>query len=152
MAGGNILGANQDAVNARLLDPEDPNAVIVLGRILSDAGRVSDALAMFNDGVDLAPDEGAAYWWRGRFFFQIGNYDFALKDLNIAIELSPVVAQPYLDRASLYMDIFEDFKLARADILEARSLGEEPRDREILEESELLMERLVQLEEAAANR
>jgi len=36
--------------------------------------------------------------------------------------------------------------------LEARSLGEEPRDREILDESELLMERLVQLEEAAANR
>jgi tetratricopeptide (TPR) repeat protein len=105
---------------------------------------------MFNEGVELAPDEGPAYWWRGRFLFQIGNYDLSLADLDLAIQFSPVSAQPYLDRATLYMDIFEEFELARADIEEARSLGEEPRDRDILDSSDALMERLEELEAAAA--
>ncbi len=150
MAVGDILGANQDAVQARLLDPTDPNSVIVLGRILSGAGRTADAWEMFNEGVELAPDEGPAYWWRGRFLYQIARYDLALSDLNLAIEFSPVSAQPYLDRATMYMDVFEDFDLARADIEEARSLGEEPRDRDILDSSDALMERLEELEAAAA--
>jgi tetratricopeptide (TPR) repeat protein len=148
---GDILGANQDAVQARILDPSDPNAVIVLGRILSGAGRAADALEMFNEGVELAPDEGPAYWWRGRFLFQIGSYDLALGDFSLAIEYSPVSAEPYLDRATLYMDVFQDFALARADIEEAHSLGEEPRDRDILDESDALMERLEQLIADAAS-
>jgi tetratricopeptide (TPR) repeat protein len=151
MVVGDILGANQDAVQARILDPSDPNSVIVLGRILSGAGRAADALEMFNEGVELAPDEGPAYWWRGRFLFQIGSYDLALADLNLAIEYSPVSAQPYLDRATLYMDVFEEFDLARADIEEAHSLGEEPRDRDILDESDALLERLEQLIATAAS-
>ena len=151
MVVGDILGANQDAVQARILDPSDPNSVIVLGRILSGAGRAADALEMFNEGVELAPDEGPAYWWRGRFLFQIGSYDLALTDLNLAIEYSPVSAQPYLDRAALYMDVFEEFELARADIEEAHSLGEEPRDRDILDESDALLERLEQLIAAASD-
>jgi tetratricopeptide (TPR) repeat protein len=149
MSVGDILGANQDAVQARILDPSDPNSVIVLGRIMSGAGRAADALEMFNEGVELAPDEGPAYWWRGRFLFQIGSYDLALGDFNLAIEYSPVSAQPYLDRATIYMDVFEEFELARADIEEAHSLGEEPRDRDILDESDALLERLEQLIAAA---
>ena len=149
MSVGDILGANQDAVQARFLDPEDPNSVIVLGRIMSGAGRMADALEMFNEGVELAPDEGATYWWRGRFLFQMGNYDLALGDLSLAIELMPVSPQPYLDRASLYMDVFGDFDLARADIEEGRSLGEEPRDRDILDEADELLERLEALEAEA---
>ena len=151
MSVGDILGANQDAVQARILDPSDPNSVIVLGRIMSGAGRAADALEMFNEGVELAPDEGPAYWWRGRFLFQIGSYDLALGDFNLAIEYSPVSAQPYLDRATLYMEVFEDFELARADIEEAYSLGEEPRDRDILDESDALLERLEQLIATAAS-
>jgi tetratricopeptide (TPR) repeat protein len=151
MSVGDILGANQDAVQARILDPSDPNSVIVLGRIMSGAGRAADALEMFNEGVELAPDEGLAYWWRGRFLFQIGSYDLALGDFNLAIEYSPVSAQPYLDRATIYMEVFEEFDLARADIEEAHSLGEEPRDRDILDESDALLERLEQLIATAAS-
>lgn len=151
MSVGDILGANRDAVQARILDPSDPNSVIVLGRIMSGAGRAADALEMFNEGVELAPEEGPAYWWRGRFLFQIGSYDLALADLNLAIEYSPVSAQPYLDRAALYMDVFEEFELARADIEEAHSLGEEPRDRDILDDSDVLLERLEQLIATAAS-
>ena len=151
MSIGDILRANQDAVQARILDPSDPNSVIVLGRILGGAGRAADALEMFNEGVELAPDEGLAYWWRGRFLFQLGSYDLALGDFNLAIEYSPVSAQPYLDRATLYMEVFEDFDLARADIEEAHSLGEEPRDGDILDESDALLERLEQLIAAAGD-
>jgi tetratricopeptide (TPR) repeat protein len=150
MSLGNILEANLDAVQARQLDPTDPNSVIVLGRLLSAASRPADALEMFNEGVELAPDEGPAYWWRGRFLFQIGSYDLALADLNLAIELSPVSAQPYLDRAVIYMDVFEEFDLARADIEEAYSLAEEPRDREVQDQSDALMERLEQAEAGAS--
>jgi len=151
MSVGDILGANQDAVQARILDPSDPNSVIVLGRIMSGAGRAADALEMFNEGVELAPDEGPAYWWRGRFLYQIGSYDLALGDFNLAIEYSPVSARPYLDRATIYMDVFEEFELARADIEEAHSLGEEPRDRDILDESDALLEQLEQLIASAAS-
>lgn len=149
LAVGNILGANRDAVQARRLDPEDPNSVIVLGRIMMGAGRGADALEMFNEGVALAPDEGAAYWWRARFLYDIGSVDLALNDLNIAIVLSPVSAQPYLDRASIYMESLGEFELARADIEEAASLGEEPRDRTILDDAADLMARLEELEAAA---
>lgn len=149
LASGDILGANLDAVQARRLDPEDPNPAIVLGRILSSAGRNADALEMFNEGVALAPTEGAAYWWRARFLYDMGSIDLALGDLNLAIELSPISAAPYLDRASLYMDALEEYELARADIEEARSLAEEPRDRTVLDNADALMSRLEELEAAA---
>lgn len=146
---GDILGANLDAVQARRLDPDDPNSVIVLGRIMSGAGRTADALEMFNEGVVLAPGEGAAYWWRARFLYDIGSIDMALIDFNIAIDLSPVSAQPYLDRAVLYMDSLGEYDLARADIEEARSLAEEPRDRTVLDDAADLLTRLEDLEAAA---
>lgn len=149
LALGDILGANRDAVQARRLDPENPNPVIVLGRIMMGAGRGADALEMFNEGVALAPDEGPAYWWRARFLYDIGNIDLALTDLGIAIQLSPISPQPYLDRAAIYMDALAEFELARADIEEARSLAEEPRDRTVLDNVADLLAQLEELEAAA---
>jgi tetratricopeptide (TPR) repeat protein len=133
-------GAERDALRAIKLNVETVDPYIVLGRVLTGRGELVDALANFDRAVELAPEDGGTYWWRGRFWRDgAQNYLLALDDFNRAIELEPSVASIFLDRAIVLIQIRANTSVIRADIEEAMSLAQEPRLPGIIARAEELL-------------
>ena len=144
-------GAIRDAEHAIRLDDLLVDPYIVIGRVSSESGDAARALTNFDRAIELSPDDGGTYWWRGRFWRDTGlNYVNARNDFNKAIELSPAVASIYLDRAILMIQGRTDFDQVRADLEEALSLSREPRLPRIIARAEELLEILDELEAQAA--
>lgn len=133
-------GALRDAEQAVRLDDQQVDPYIVIGRVLSLSGDISRALINFDKAIEISPDDGGAYWWRGRFWRDSGlDFDNALNDFNKAIELDPAVVSIYLDRAILLLQGQADFDLVRADLEEAISLSQEPRLPNVIARAEELL-------------
>ena len=112
----------------------------MLGRVLTGRGELANALANFDRAVELAPEDGGTYWWRGRFWRDgAQNYLLALDDFNRAIELEPSVASIFLDRAIVLIHVRAGTSVIRADIEEAISLAQEPRLPGIIARAEELL-------------
>ena len=140
-------GALRDARQATRLDDEEIDPYIVVGRVLAMQGDTSESLANFNKAIELAPDDGGTYWWRGRFWRDVmQNFGSAISDFNKAIELDPAIASIYIDRAILLIQGQADLDLVRADLEEAISLSQEPRLPNIIARAEELLELVDQLE------
>jgi Tfp pilus assembly protein PilF len=63
-----------------------------------------------------------AYHVRASAYDTKGEYDLAISDLNIAIEIDPRFAEAYNNRAVVYCHMKENDK-AREDLNKAQSLG-----------------------------
>ncbi len=136
-----LEGAKRDAEQAQRLDDEEVDPYIVIGRVLAVAGELQEALDNFNAAIELAPDDGGTYWWRGRFWRDsVQDFVAALADFNKAIELEPAIAAIYLDRADLLIRGRGNLNLIRADLEEAISLSQEPRLPGIIARAEELLE------------
>jgi tetratricopeptide (TPR) repeat protein len=136
-----IDGAERDARQALRLDDESVDATIAIARILSIKGDLVAALSSFEMAIELAPEDGAAYWWRGRFWRDfVGDLNLALDDFDRAIELEPAVASIYLDRAVVRYQGGGDLDLIKADLEEAISLSQEPRLPTIIERAGELLD------------
>ena len=140
-------GAERDAQQALRLNDDLVDPYVVLGRVYAVTGQLNAALENFDKAVELVPDDGGAYWWRGRFWRDyVEDYVLALQDFDKAVELSPAVAAIYLDRATLLLQAGGDFADIRADLEEAISLSQEPRLPNIIARAEELLEVVEQLE------
>jgi tetratricopeptide (TPR) repeat protein len=147
---GDIRGAVDDARMATSIDPEDPNPWIVLGRIAAFNGEFVEARAAFDTAVLLAPGEGGAYFWRGRFLANAdqaqmaseNQIQFAIADLDQAIEYAPSLSAAYLEKGLLIIQSGGDVDEARALIEEARDRAEDPRNPSILEQAKRFLEEL----------
>ena len=136
-----IDGASRDAKRAIALDEESVGAQLVLGRIYALNGNAVRALEWFDLAIATNSEDGATWWWRGRFYRDVlGEGDLALNDFNQAIELAPTQAALYVDRALLYMQANASSELARADLEEAISLAQDPKLPTIIERVENLLE------------
>lgn len=141
-------GAMRDAQQALRLDDTLVDPYIVFGRVHSENGQPTEALENFNMAVEIAPDEGGPYWWRGRFWREVAqDMELALNDLDMAIELEPAVAAIYLDRAILLIQVRADISRIRADLDEAISLSQDPRLPTIIARAEELHDLLNEIEE-----
>ncbi len=124
---GDVEGAKRDAERAIEGDPELVEPYIVLGRTNAALDNLDEAEFNFTKAIELAPDEGATHWWRGRFYRDYAESPLrSLEDLNTAIELEPARAVIYLDRAMLLIRYWGNEKDIRADLEEARSLAQDP--------------------------
>lgn len=133
-------GAERDSLRAIKLNVETVDPYIVLGRVLTGRGDLANALANFDKAVELAPEDGGTYWWRGRFWRDgAQNPLLALDDLNTAVELEPSVASIFLDRAIVLIQLRADTSLIRADIEEAISLAQEPKLPAVIARAEELL-------------
>ena len=103
------------------------------------------AQAVFDTAVLLAPDEGAPYFWRGRFLGQAGQFSFGRSDLEKAIELSPSLSSAYLELGVLIARSGGDMEEARAMVEEALERAEDPRNPVVLEQAERVLEDMDQL-------
>lgn len=148
---GDFEGALRDARHAQRLNDEEIDPYIVVGRVLAFQGQTQAALESFNKAIELAPDDGGTYWWRGRFYRDVfQDFGRALGDFNTAIELEPAVAAIYLDRANLLFQGRASLDLVRADLEEAISLSQEPRLPAIIARAEELLAVVDQLQSQGA--
>lgn len=144
-------GALRDAEQALRLDDTQIDPYIVIGRVAALNDDVEKAIFNFDKAVEISPDDGGAFWWRGRFWRDTGlDFDKSLSDFNMAIELDPAVASIYLDRAILLTQGRAGFDLIRADIEEAISLSQEPRLPNVIARAEDLLEFIEEAEAQAA--
>ena len=143
-------GALRDAKQAQRLDDEEIDAYIVIGRVLSQTNELAGALEAFDRAVELGPEDGGTYWWRGRFWRDVGqDFDAALADFDRAIELNPAIATIFLDRAILLIQGRVEFDRIRADLDEAISLSQDPRLPSIIARAEELLELVADVEAQA---
>ena len=68
-------------------NPEDPDAVIWLGRRTAYLGRFGEAIEIFTRGIEAHPNEARLYRHRGHRFITIRKFDLAIKDLTKAAQL-----------------------------------------------------------------
>lgn len=59
--------------------------------LASISGKDSDAVAIYTDAIQQAPDHYLAYYRRGVTLARLGQLEPALADLNAAVQLSPAV-------------------------------------------------------------
>ncbi len=141
MNAGDTSGAKRDAERATEGDPDLVEPYIVLGRAHSSLGDLAAAESSFTAAIDLAPDEGATHWWRGRFYRDYAEEPLhAMADLDKAIELEPNRAVIYLDRAILLLRYGGSEDDIRADVEEAVSLAQDPRLPNVLDAAEQILQ------------
>lgn len=147
---GDTEGARRDAEMAARGDPELVEPYIVLGRTNSALGDLEAAEASFTHAIDLAPDEAATYWWRGRFYRDYAQEPLlALSDINRALEIETARAVIYLDRAILLMRYGGPEDEIRADLDEAISLSQDPRLPDVIEVAEEMLQALDEREQSS---
>jgi Flp pilus assembly protein TadD len=94
-------------------NPNDPDARLLLGSLLSEAGRRDEALAELNEAVRLRPRSAEAQNALGEAYSNFGYREQARQAFKKAVELDPRsgVAQLNLGRSLL-----EDHELSREDL------------------------------------
>ena len=68
-------------------DPENPDAIIWLGRRLAYLGRYQEAIDVFTQGIELYPDDARFYRHRGHRYITTRQLDSAIADFETAAEL-----------------------------------------------------------------
>ena len=76
-----------DARAAYEKNPDDPDAIIWLGRRTAYLGRFGEAIEIYTRGIETHPDEPRLYRHRGHRFITIRKFDLAIKDLRKAAQL-----------------------------------------------------------------
>jgi tetratricopeptide (TPR) repeat protein len=79
-----------DLVAARLeagARPDDPEALIWVGRRLGYLGRYNAAIGVFSDGIQRFPNDARMYRHRGHRYISIRQFDKAISDLRRASTL-----------------------------------------------------------------
>jgi tetratricopeptide (TPR) repeat protein len=79
--------ALQEARREYQANPDDPEAIIWLGRRLAYLGRFRDAIEVFSEGVAKHPADARMYRHRGHRFITTRQLDRAIADLERAAEL-----------------------------------------------------------------
>jgi tetratricopeptide (TPR) repeat protein len=80
----NLAQAEKDLA----LKPNDPEAIIWVGRRLGYLWRYQDAIAMFSKGIALQPENAKLYRHRGHRYITVREFDRAIADLSNAAALS----------------------------------------------------------------
>ena len=68
-------------------NPDDPDALIWVGRRLGYLGRYQEAIEVFTGGTELHPDDARLYRHRGHRFISVRQIDAAVADLETAANL-----------------------------------------------------------------
>ncbi len=114
---GNREEALQVVRQEEILAPGDPRPILFEARLLSELGRLQEALNVAESAVQLAPDIADSYYMRGVVRLDIGLSGPAEEDLRKTISLAPQHTAAMNDLAVLLM--------ARGDTEEARFLLEQ---------------------------
>lgn len=70
-----------------------------------ERGDYSGAAKLYDEAIDLNPDNALAYYRRGTAYEISGQYENAILDLNRAIELNPDDDAAYINRGNAYSSL-----------------------------------------------
>jgi TolB-like protein/Tfp pilus assembly protein PilF len=99
----------ESANNAIRIDPNNPEAYMVLGRIFAHTKiNIEMARENFEKAYNLAPNNADIVNMYGDFLALIGNFPKALKIESRAIELDPLAAVHHSDLAFLFLILNQD--------------------------------------------
>jgi len=68
-------------------EPDDPNAIVWLGRRTAYLGRYREAIAIYSEGIEEFPREPRLYRHRGHRFITTRRFDLAIADFEKAAAL-----------------------------------------------------------------
>lgn len=103
---GEALRLYDEALSDRTLGNERrANILTDRGVVRERVGRVSDAVADFNQAIKLFPEFPVVYNNRGSLLVRIGAHNEALKDFNRALSLAPGYAAAYSNRAGALVQL-----------------------------------------------
>jgi Flp pilus assembly protein TadD len=94
--------------------PDSPVVHNDLGAALVERGKTDEAMAHFNQALELHTQYAEPYYNRGMIHKDKGDYDQAIADFTQAIRLKPQDAGIRNNRGSTYL-VMEDFDRALAD-------------------------------------
>ena len=120
---GDTASAQADWDTAIKLDVTVFKDFLRWGVYLFDLGSYGQAIEMYSQGIQLAPDDalGRAYWLRGSAYAQLEEHTLALADFDQAIEYDPWRAEFYYERGLLHV-AQENHELAIQDFTQAIEL------------------------------
>lgn len=103
---GNWRVALQQYDTAILADPKDAIAYQLRGGLRLELGRLHDALADYDQSIQLAPYSEIGYMGKGHVFVALKDYRWAVIQFTNALDQLPddasELAALYLDRANAY--------------------------------------------------
>ena len=91
------------------------------GRFYLFKGEYDQAIANFDQALQLDPQSAPAYFGRGRANKLDGNHEQALRDYTQTIEINPKAIAAYVNRGQIY-NLEEDYDRAIADFNQAIQL------------------------------
>lgn len=91
------------------------------GITLSNIGLFKEAIVVYNNAIELDPQNVHAYRSRGYAYERLKKYDKALEDYNQAIKLDPFHALTYNNRGFIYHR-YKDYRRAIEDYDKALSI------------------------------
>ena len=97
------------------------------GNVHFKKGAFAEAIACYNEAIELDPEQPAFYTNRAFCHIRMENYGLAIADSTVAIELDKTFAKAYYRRGSAYMGLGK-YKLARNDFKSLTQLKPNDRD------------------------
>ena len=76
------------------------------------AKDLHEKILFYNKAIELNHKYAEAFNYRGNAYFNLKNYEMALKDYNTAISSNKNYANPYNNRAKYYLDVERKYDLA----------------------------------------
>lgn len=93
--------------------PNDPAVLTGIGNALLVVGQGRDAAAAFEQAVQIEPHDALHYLHAGLAWKRAGENEKAIADLEKAVELDPLLEQPYLELARVYSGVQDSSGLRR---------------------------------------
>lgn len=95
--------------------------LIARGAVAWEEMNYFQAVPLFTEAIDLAPDNARAYYWRAGAHYALDNYQEAVNDYTQALELNPKDTAAYYWRGLVNYDLGEN-EQALADLSQAITL------------------------------
>src|SRR3989344_5695947 len=83
-------------------NPEEVNALVALGWQNYPIGKYDEAQKLFEQAINLAPDNPAGYMGLGNILRYRGNFEDSEKAYKKVLSLTPDDVQPYIELGKLY--------------------------------------------------
>ncbi len=88
------------------------------GNAYADLGQYEQAIADYNQAIQINPQDAEAYNNRGIAYADLGQYEQATADYNQALQINPQLAEAYYNRGNAYYDLGQ-YEQAIADYTQA---------------------------------
>ena len=104
-------------------------------------GKCDEAIADFNEAIQINPQDAKAYTNRGNAKVALDQHDDAIADYDQAIRIHPQFAEAYSNRGNLYREMGA-YEKARTNLQRALELATEQGNQELARHVQRLLDQL----------